>query len=1185
MQDAYESDYYDLNDLWTKDQVGIDAKNLREELYDRIGDIKDSVKSDLDLDPDQIAEIKRLNVELKELGAAFTPDDIPKKGKALAIAERIQEYNEAYNELHKYETNHDIFAYKKNKVIDEIRERYIEQGIDIPAVETPEYFEWLTNNEEVVNTIKFFNESRRLTLTRDLMYYAALKNNYKLEAYMNSIEIYNASSEEFVELVNEHLKKNNLSLKTIKEAIQKTSKTAKYREDINKLIKPYKVAGEVDVTLIPEKIIVAVKKLEQKIQLAYLSSRKAFKQLSTTEKEAISRAKDVKAMYQRDIDNFVAYVETNAYWKKYYEEKIRAESENSSLQHTKWYKRNHYSMTLKGKKIMKPISIWIKREYAKAGMNKVKTSQYKQATQEIYKELKKTNPKESQAFYDEAFKESAWYNAHHEDTGALKESSRYFEEVEADNIYTEKRPNAKYSRPVVKGKYVRKDKEGENIIRDKFGDLLPKPGKWVNKKYTALQNNPIWFDFYNKLKTHYDKSQSVIAERHHMGLVLPFTQKQSMETLSDSDKGIIDKAKTAIKLGKEKFLFSSAFDIEDEGAKTLYNQSMDHKRVPMAYVKDHYVEQDQVSLDIVSSLMQFSRAAHKWQAVNNVMSESRMLLSLIKYRESEEGLGVLKRDSNDKKIFDAVAKSMGKDRFVITGNQSYMGALTQTFMEMQLLGVLNKPHEKNIPWFKGQRVNVRIDKLADGAMLLASMTQIGGLNMTGVMKGLANSIMAEINLHIEKAANKFFDKKDWKDAGDHFARFKAMKDAFKDHGNVVSTTLSGQLKDIYDPMQGNFLDEYGKKVSGSRIGKLFSTSTWFFNNYIGEFTVAMKTMYAVMGGRKIVKGTVYTREEYIDMKEEEAIAAGKKFGFDEKLLVEQEFKAIKAKLRDAYEIGKDGQVKIKDTIDGYKVDWQIGSKKDEAMKRQIHGISRDLQGNYASFDQTPVQRDWRGKLMIMYKKYLVPALRRRFGKLRRNESTGTPTYGYYRHFFMDLLLNDTKALWKEYLNNILIPAITFGAAGGKFDSKLNDLEKQNIRRAVREMTTLLMLIALKHLLAPKDGEDKDEITNIRWLGLYLVTRASKELGAVSPNPYALVVDNWKILRSPSAISSLVDRSIRVIGQIATDPFGVYKKGAGIAEKGDYKTIIGLRKIIGQFTLPGWENATIRGAWENLERPI
>ena len=48
---------------------------------------------------------------------------------------------------------------------------------------------------------------------------------------------------------------------------------------------------------------------------------------------------------------------------------------------------------------------------------------------------------------------------------------------------------------------------------------------------------------------------------------------------------------------------------------------------------------------------------------------------------------------------------------------------------------------------------------------------------------------------------------------------------------------------------------------------------------------------------------------------------------------------------------------------------------------------------------------------------------------------------------------------------------------------------------------------------------------------------------------------------------------------------VYKKDTDIAEKGDNKTIIGLRKIIGQFTLPGWENATIRGAWENLERPI
>ena len=44
-----------------------------------------------------------------------------------------------------------------------------------------------------------------------------------------------------------------------------------------------------------------------------------------------------------------------------------------------------------------------------------------------------------------------------------------------------------------------------------------------------------------------------------------------------------------------------------------------------------------------------------------------------------------------------------------------------------------------------------------------------------------------------------------------------------DFGKPVPESLIGMLIEKYDPMQGNFKDQYGKTVGASTVNKLFST--------------------------------------------------------------------------------------------------------------------------------------------------------------------------------------------------------------------------------------------------------------------------------------------------------------------------------------------------------------------------
>ena len=121
-------------------------------------------------------------------------------------------------------------------------------------------------------------------------------------------------------------------------------------------------------------------------------------------------------------------------------------------------------------------------------------------------------------------------------------------------------------------------------------------------------------------------------------------------------------------------------------------------------------------------------------------------------------------------------------------------------------------------------------------------------------------------------------------------------------------------------------------------------------------------------------------------------------------------------------------------------------------------------------------------MAILFRKWMVPAWNRRAGKASYSYQADEWTEGYYISFgrFAKQLIKDGKALSIRLLMEDF--------------SKLSDIEKSNIRRA---LTELGIFASLSMLLAFADFPDDD------WFSKFLEYQARRlqtEVGAMTPSP-------------------------------------------------------------------------------------
>jgi hypothetical protein len=1170
MERPFTGDYYTMNNLFTKDQIGIDAKKKREEIMSMINAIKDQVNHNLlRLTDDEIKAIRELQIEYKRLGSIYDEDGIKKDENSddYKIAIRIQEFNKEFNKRHNYIINHEEFEKARQKAKAEFR--------DTPS----KYKLWLEENTEIKIDDSLLERVSYLRKLKKVLRYA--KNTGDSSLMIDVESIFNTSNDfkSFSKRVDEWYSDYKL------DEVTETDEYELY-EELNDILKPYKLGGSnIDTLSIPADVMLRVKAIEETLQELFEQNRISGQDVK--EDPSWTHYFELNKGISEAINDIIEYVPNNDYYKKYQEKLEKAKENDMEFEETQWFLENH----IETKDGPRPIRAWTITLPAHR-MHKVSES-YEIDKEYQLNQIKINKPGLNDTSYLKELQESRWYINTHNSQNQIKEESGYLLIDDNKTEGVSLSPNFKYSRSEVKKEYVRPNPEK---FTDEKGYLLPIKSLWVNPKYVELKNTK-WFKFYEVLMREYKEAQAIMPEAYRLGNKLPYIYK------TDREHFFVGKFKQGFKTWWDnKFgnvatremdddmimmnLTSSGDDIDSdeignqviEGTAT-YATSLEKRTLPFKHV--FHIDIDEVSRDAVSSILSYIAEAKRFKAKSEILPQVRSILNLTTKRDSVKGGGVIRRDVDDSKLIDAVAKKLNIQKFVRKEGESFEAALIRSFTEMQMFDDQNKEISSKISFF-GKEVTIRVDKLLDTAMSAASFAQIGGITSSGWLKGFANYLQANVQMFLEGWAADHYNVKDWSYAKKliYYGNGKIGAlgvDILRDFGKLTNETLSGQLFEMYDALQGSFKDEFGNNISQSKLNEVMRSSTWFVNQQIGEIEAAGTSMYALLNSYKVLdNGEVYSLDDYLTFKTDEKKKAtddeNASLDYKERNDITKEFRKIKTTLLDSMELGPDGRVMLKGVNDveegGVKVPF-LKSHRNMKIRAKLHGINKDLHGNYNSFDKTDIQRHVGGRLLMMYRKYLVPMARRRWGKTYRNEEIGVVRQGFYMTFF-GYLFSDFKRfgsiVWNSYFH--------------QKDTGLQPFEEANIRRATLEIAIYIGLSVLASLLAVGDDEDDEDISTLRWITAYQVLRLKREIGSLAPSP-TVIGDNWKVLKSPSAFNGFIDRTLGFFHQLFSDTWGVYEHKTGSFEKGDSKLRAKWLKLFGNFA-----NVTdAQEAYKNLNRPM
>ena len=623
-----------------------------------------------------------------------------------------------------------------------------------------------------------------------------------------------------------------------------------------------------------------------------------------------------------------------------------------------------------------------------------------------------------------------------------------------------------------------------------YNSELTVPNKSVFGSTKVDSLSPKQKRYYNFLMSTYIKSQNRAPVTRKNQYKLPSVVKQGAERAGQN--GLVDYFKYNV---------SNAFSVMEEDLDRYGERASTGVRtIPILYSQK--MNASDVSKDLLRSIMLFDSASLVYEARTATLPLAKTLIDLSNMAPP------LYRDTLLNKSANAFAKSAGIDNEFLKSSTNNIAKFLEAWTNTHIFGETNFESKTS---FLGKTLS--LDKLADSVKSFASFTQIGGINPIGAV---ANSLQANVQLLIEAHGGQYVNKAKLAKAKAMYAKAMASGDFIKDFNNGTPTSFYGQLAAIYDAMQGEYLDKYGNKITATTARKLFNTDTWFFGQHLGEHEAALTMM----------------------------------IGFLDSIEVTQ--KGEKISLLDAYELGTNGRIKLKD---GVTLPGKTTANKLISMTAQnrLHAINKRMHGVYNSADRPELKKHFMGRLLFMYKDFIIPGLKKRYKTIGTDNELDDITEGYYTTFFRRLK-NDYKKMARQLI--------------GLEKSNLQSWEKANLRKAMMEMgvvcLTGFVVILLKALFEGGDDDDKKYIKHL----LFLSMRLNHEMGIYftlgDPQNKGLpsAGEALKTVKQPFAIMGTVQRLFDLIDQVTNEPTEVYKRDSGVFQKGDSKVMAKLYKLIG-----------------------
>ena len=248
---------------------------------------------------------------------------------------------------------------------------------------------------------------------------------------------------------------------------------------------------------------------------------------------------------------------------------------------------------------------------------------------------------------------------------------------------------------------------------------------------------------------------------------------------------------------------------------------------------------------------------------------------------------------------------------------------------------------------------------------------------------------------------------------------------------------------------------------------------------------------------------------------------------------------------------------IQDSKGKWIVDPQVANFSLPKFVAKVSAMSKSLNQLRGSVDVVAAQRRSIPRLMLLFRSYFVPGLRRRFGYLdgaHIDVESGELTNGYYNTFFGALMnLYYTKSLSKTYTN-------------------LTPSERKNMHRALMEFTFVILAGIVASTV--RGMFDDDDEKNPYWAGfvMYQALRLNTELSSFL-DPLEFI----RMAQSPTATFTPVKNAFELLGTTTnTIGYGVgfpgidekdvfYQRQSGIYEKGDLKITKELTDVLPLFS--------------------
>ena len=628
---------------------------------------------------------------------------------------------------------------------------------------------------------------------------------------------------------------------------------------------------------------------------------------------------------------------------------------------------------------------------------------------------------------------------------------------------------------------------------------------YKNPKYTKLidaKGNPIGpaGKYYQALLNIYSRKQKMLGQTSQpknswesFSYIVPSMRSEGLEKIQKD--GAWNAAKDSV---KENFQFLST-DV-NYGDAINANKESRNKMIPIHYVNP--LDEKLVSRDIASSLVLFAGMTNMFRRKSEIVGSVMVMRDIIQKRE------VLNVDAgNNPRIhrFSKMLKGTKLSTKPETGGRNFDHL--NEWIDKIFFGEDEIKETFNI---LGKQVSA--NKLANK---LAGFTALNTLAFN-LLQATNQFALDNVRMTEEAHSQQFFNKKNMMWAkGMYMFSANGARGTLKDYKAFTPVSKLVNAIQYFDAL-GEAFKSSGEDKTGPRVLKLIQEIPMSLQTLI-EHEVATTRMLALMDSYR-----------------------GKLKDKDGKVIKNE--KGEDANLWDVF---------IQDKATGkFGIDPRVANFNRALFMGRISGINKRTNQVKTKFDDAIIQRRWYGKLLMLFRRYFVPSLRKYYGHnglrggIHRDLEMGTVSEG-----MLETLARFVKESWQTK---------SFGVY-----KKMTPMEQQNMRRLSINM--MFYVLAGLIIMAFSDDDDEDD----SWaesFAIYQALRMQSEL-----TQFMSVQEFAKLAVSPSAGVKPGLRALDLGEHFATvsvpsfftgDTTGTtYQRKSGIHENGDSKLLAKIQALL------------------------